>query len=65
LRGKGVHDLRTGRAGDQVVRVVVETPTQLNKKQRKLLEDYVDLEEESADSMVAKFSRKVRDLFGG
>jgi len=65
LRGKGVHDLRTGRPGDQVVRVVVETPTKLNKKQRKLLEDYVELQEESADSMVSKFSRKVRDLFGG
>lgn len=64
LRGKGVTDLRGGGRGDQVVRIVVETPTKLGKKQRKLLEEYVELEEESSDSMVSKFSRKVRDLFG-
>lgn len=64
LRGKGVKDLRSGRRGDQVVRVVVETPTRLSKQQKKLLKEFEEAGSQSQDSMVATFARKVRDLFG-
>ena len=40
VRGKGVSDVQTGRTGDLLVRVVVETPTKLNATQRKLLTDF-------------------------
>jgi molecular chaperone DnaJ len=64
LRDKGVRDLRSGRKGDQIVRVLVETPQKLNKKQKDLLKKFDKLEEEGGDSLVAGFAGKVRELFG-
>ena len=40
LRGKGMPALRRGNPGDQIVEVQVETPTNLNKKQKELLEAF-------------------------
>jgi molecular chaperone DnaJ len=37
LRGRGVKSVRSGRAGDLICRVVVETPVRLTKEQRDLL----------------------------
>ena len=37
MRGRGIPDPRGGRRGDQVVRVVVEVPKKLTKKQEELL----------------------------
>jgi len=64
LRGKGVKDLRSGRRGDQIVRVLVETPTHLSKQQKKLLKEFDEAGSQASDSMVAAFTKKVRDLFG-
>jgi molecular chaperone DnaJ len=64
LRGKGVKDLRSGRRGDQIVRVVVETPTHLNKQQKKLLKEFEEAGHQAQDSMVAGFAKKFRDLLG-
>ena len=38
MRGKGVSSTRTGYAGDLICRVVIETPVNLNKEQKELLE---------------------------
>lgn len=40
LRGKGVTPVRGGGAGDLMCRVAVETPVQLDKRQRELLEEF-------------------------
>ena len=42
LRGKGVSDVRGYTRGDQLVRVVVETPTKLSSKQKQLLKEFAD-----------------------
>ncbi len=42
LRGRGAPDVRTGRRGDQVVTVHVETPTHLTDEQRRLLREFAD-----------------------
>ena len=41
MRGKGMPALRRGNSGDQIVEVQVETPTNLNKKQKELLEAFL------------------------
>lgn len=40
LRGKGVARLRGGGRGDHLVEVIVKTPVNLNKKQKKILEEF-------------------------
>lgn len=42
LRGKGVKSVRGGEQGDLLCRVVVETPINLNRKQRDLLKEFDD-----------------------
>ncbi len=39
LRNKGIPGLRSGGKGDHFVKVIVKTPTNLNRKQKKLLEE--------------------------
>lgn len=64
LRDKGVRDLRSGRKGDQIVRVIVETPQNLTKKQKELLKQFDKANGDGSESLVAGFAGKVRDLFG-
>ena len=40
LRGKGVKSVRTGRTGDLLCHVVVETPVKLTREQRELLQQF-------------------------
>lgn len=42
LRGKGVRNVRSGRVGDLICHVVVETPVKLDKRQRELLQQLED-----------------------
>ena len=39
MRGKGMPGLRGGNHGDQIVEIIVETPTKLSKKQINLLQN--------------------------
>ena len=50
LRGKGVVPVRGGAPGDLLCRVVVETPVNLTKRQRELLQELREtLQAEGAD----------------
>lgn len=42
LTGRGMNEPNTGKKGDHLVTVIVETPTKLSRKQKKLLEDFED-----------------------
>lgn len=50
LRGKGVQSVRTSSPGDLLVKVTVETPVNLNNKQKKMLEELRDSMQESSRS---------------
>jgi molecular chaperone DnaJ len=64
LRGKGIPHLRGGGRGDQHVRLVVETPTTLTAKQRKLLEEFAaESTDDSAHPQTKGFWGKVKELF--
>lgn len=40
LRGLGMPDLRGYRQGDQIIRIIVEVPTRLTRRQRELLKEF-------------------------
>lgn len=42
LRGKGVRTVRSSARGDLICKIVVETPVNLNKKQKELLQQFED-----------------------
>lgn len=44
LRGEGIPSLRYGKRGDQVIQVLIKTPTHLNKKQEALLKEFAKIE---------------------
>ncbi|MBI2131772.1 MAG: molecular chaperone DnaJ, partial [Candidatus Tectomicrobia bacterium] len=52
------------RPGDQRVRVVVETPTRLNERQKKLLEEFQRLSSPSTNPRMRKFWEKVKGFLG-
>jgi len=64
LKHKGIHHLHGGGRGDQHVRVVVETPTDLTSEQRALLEQFAELSGERTQPQMRSFLDKVRELFG-
>jgi molecular chaperone DnaJ len=46
LKGKGVASLNTDRRGDELVHIVVEVPTNLNKRQKELLREFGETSQE-------------------
>jgi molecular chaperone DnaJ len=63
LSGKGVKNLRGYGMGDQMVKVVVETPTHLNSEQKRLLREFEKSCNESVNPISASFMDKVRKIF--
>lgn len=61
LRGKGVKPVRGGSVGDLMCRVVVETPINLNKKQKELLKEF----QQSLEKQGGKHSPKKESWFEG
>jgi molecular chaperone DnaJ len=64
LRGKGIPHLNGYQRGDQHVRVTVEVPQKLTRKQRELLEQFAALSGEETHPQAKSFLEKVRELFG-
>lgn len=60
IRGKGVKDVKNPSiVGDQLVHVIIKTPTKITNEQRKLLDDFLNLEEKKTKS----FFDKIKDKF--
>ncbi len=64
LKAKGVPDLRGYGRGDHVVRVMVETPRKLTKRQQQLLEEFARISGEEVHPMKSGFLDKVKEMFG-
>ncbi len=64
LKGKGIPHLHGGGRGDQHVRVVLETPSELTRAQRDLLEKFAEISGEETHPQSKSFFAKVRELFG-
>ena len=49
LKGQGIPNVRTGRKGDQIVRVAVEVPKKLSPKQEELIRQLAELQDDEVD----------------
>jgi molecular chaperone DnaJ len=65
LRGAGVSDPRGYGRGDQLVRIVVEVPKKLTKKQEELLRELAKIEETHVSPRRKSFLDKVKSIFEG
>ena len=63
LRGKGMPSLRGGYAGDLTVRVVIETPANLDKKQKAALEKFQSLVSGGTFPEQTAFAQKTKVFF--
>lgn len=55
LHGKGIYDLRIGDAGDEYVRITIDVPQKLSRKQRSLLEEFESERNKEGGSLFGKF----------
>jgi molecular chaperone DnaJ len=65
LKGKGMPVLRSNASGDLYIQVEVETPKNLTRKQRELLEEFERLSAKDTSPESAGFFARMKDLFGG
>jgi len=65
IAGKGLPNLRSGKRGDLIVGVKVETPRKLTAKQEKLLREFAETEDKTVLPESTGFWKKVTDLLGG
>lgn len=63
LRGKGMQVMRANSRGDMFVHAVVETPRNLNKKQRELLEQFDEVGGKQTSPESEGFFSKVKDFW--
>ncbi|MDP8262651.1 MAG: molecular chaperone DnaJ [Candidatus Ancaeobacter aquaticus] len=63
LKGKGITDLRGYGRGDQIVRVVVETPTNLTSEQKSLLTQFAEISGEEVHPISQSFIKKAKKWF--
>jgi len=58
LRGKGLPDLRSKRAGDELVQILIEIPRKLSEKQKQILRDFAATEDASVLPQTRSFLEK-------
>lgn len=63
LRGKGMPILRQKNFGDLHLQISVETPVNLSKKQKQLLEEFQKISNEKNNPVSDGFFKKLRDLW--
>ena len=63
LKGKGMPVLRSRQIGDMYVQIVVETPQNLSRRQRELLEEFERVSDEENNPESSGFFSRVKDFF--
>lgn len=63
LKGKGIQRLGGYGFGDQIITIIVETPTKLSDEQRDLFERLAEVEQTNTNPMSRGFFEKVREFF--
>lgn len=63
LKNKGITKLGGYGHGDQIISIVVETPTKLTNEQRELFQKLASMEESHSNPMSRGFFERMKDLF--
>jgi molecular chaperone DnaJ len=63
IKGQGLPDIRTGRTGDELVQITVETPTKLNTHQQELLREFAKTENRTVSPKSTTFFEKLKKYF--
>jgi molecular chaperone DnaJ len=64
LKGQGIADVNGYGRGDQIIRILVETPRKLSPRQRELLEEFAKLGGEEVHPLSKSFLEKVKSMLG-
>jgi molecular chaperone DnaJ len=64
IRGQGLPDVRTGRTGDELVQVTIETPTNLNARQEELLREFAQTENKNVSPKSQSFFERLKRHLG-
>ncbi len=62
IRGQGLPDVRTGRSGDELVQITVETPTNLNARQEELLREFAQTENKHVSPKSSSFFERLKRI---
>ena len=63
LRGKGMPILKRNLFGDLYIRVVTEVPTSMTKRQKELLSEFKDLEDNKSNPLIKSFFDKAKKFW--
>jgi molecular chaperone DnaJ len=64
IRGEGLPDVRTGKVGDELVQIAIETPAKLNAEQQELLREFAKTENRRVSPRSKNFFEKLKKYFG-
>jgi molecular chaperone DnaJ len=64
IRGQGLPDVRTGRTGDELVQVTIETPANLNARQEELLREFAQTENRNVSPKSNSFFERLKRHLG-
>jgi molecular chaperone DnaJ len=65
LTGHGMPAVRSGRRGDLLVQLIVETPRHLTKRQEELFRELAELEQKNVSPQRKGFLDKLKEFFAG
>lgn len=63
LRSLGMPNVHDRTKGDQLVKIIIETPTRLNEKQKELLKEFARFSNEEIHPGIKSFMDKIKDFF--
>ena len=64
IKGQGLPNMRTHQTGDQLVQIIIETPTKLNKQQQELLREFAKTENKRISPKTQSFFDKLKKHLG-
>ncbi len=65
MKGKGLPDLRSYKNGDELVQIIIEIPKKLTEKQKTLLREFAETEDDKVMPQRKGFLDKIKKVFKG